>query len=365
MSRQLTVYNENKPCYDIWLEKDYSRLGELFEVLDLQKRKICIVTDSTVGPLYIGDVIGIAKDYASVVETFTFDAGEQSKNLDTVSDLYELLIKSHFDRKDILIALGGGVVGDLTGFAAASYLRGIRFIQMPTSLLAMVDSSIGGKTGVDFRGYKNMIGAFKQPTAIYMNLSVLATLTDAQYFSGYGEIIKHGYIKDSDYLVWIEEHTEALKQKELSALEEVIYRSCQIKKTVVENDPTEKGERALLNFGHTLGHAIEKLMNFSMLHGECVTIGLHAAAYISYKRGYISKAELEQVAACLTGLYLPVRLEKSLSADEIIRVSKSDKKMDGEYINFILLKEVGHAIMDKSVTEDEMRDALHYIGATE
>lgn len=186
-----------------------------------------------------------------------FEAGESQKNLDTVKMIYEKLILAKFDRKDLLVALGGGVTGDITGFTAATYLRGIDFVQIPTSLLAQVDSSIGGKTGVDFDSYKNMVGAFHMPKLVYINVSTLTTLSDEQFISGMGEIIKHGLIKDSAYFDWLIENHDRILARDKDVLMEMIRVSCNIKRVVVENDPTEKGDRALLNFGHTLGHAIE------------------------------------------------------------------------------------------------------------
>ncbi len=357
MSKVITVHYDKKPLYDITIEHNYDKLGEVLESLDTKGHRLCVVTDSTVGSHYLEEVVSIAKKHATEVISFTFEAGEQSKHLDTVGDLYEKLILAHFDRKDTLLALGGGVVGDLTGYTAATYLRGIRVVQLPTSLLAMVDSSIGGKTGVDFRGYKNMIGAFHQPAAVYMNLSTLRTLTDAQYFSGYGEIIKHGLIKDMDYFEYLNQHTDAINNRDLDIIEEVVARSCDIKRVVVENDPKEKGDRALLNFGHTLGHAIEKLMNFQMLHGECVALGMVAAAHICVKRGMITQADYDKICDMIKRLRLPVTVS-GLTAEDVVQVSKSDKKMDAGKIKFILLKEPGNAIIQSDVTDDEMKEAL-------
>ena len=357
MSKQITVHYENEPIYDITIEKDYGKLASIIKKQVDFEHKICVVSDSSVAAHYLEDVVNVAKECVSRVVSFVFPAGEESKNLNVVEDLYEQLIKEKFDRKDILLALGGGVVGDLTGFAAATYLRGIKVIQLPTTLLAMVDSSVGGKTGVDFRGYKNMVGAFHQPSAVYMNLSTLNTLTQQQYYSGFGEIIKHGLIKDTKYYSYIEQHLMELNNRNLDILEEVVAGSCNIKRLVVENDPTEKGERALLNFGHTLGHAIEKLMNFTLLHGECVSIGMVAAGYISLKRNMISKNEYESMYNMLKTLNLPVTVS-GLNADQIIMTSKSDKKMDAGKIKFILLDNPGNAIITKDVTDEEMKEAL-------
>lgn len=216
--QKMTVHYDGKPLYDITLANNYDGLEEVLQNFALQSHKICIVTDDTVGAHYAEKVKTIAQKAAAYVCVFSFPAGESSKTLDVIEDLYEVLIKAHFDRKDILLALGGGVVGDMTGYAAATYLRGIRVIQLPTSLLAMVDSSIGGKTGVDFRGYKNMVGAFHQPSAVYMNVSTLKTLTKEQYFSGFGEIIKHGLIKDMNYFDTIQKNIMALNDRDLSCI---------------------------------------------------------------------------------------------------------------------------------------------------
>lgn len=357
MSKLITVHYDSEPIYDITIEKDYSKLALVIKKQVASEHKICVVSDSSVAEHYLKDVVEIAEGCVSKVTSFVFPAGEESKNLNVVEDLYEHLIKEKFDRKDILLALGGGVVGDLTGFAAATYLRGIKVIQLPTTLLAMVDSSVGGKTGVDFRGYKNMVGAFHQPSAVYMNLSTLNTLTDKQYYSGFGEIVKHGLIKDTNYYLYIEEHLDELNMRDMDILEEVVAGSCNIKRIVVENDPTEKGERALLNFGHTLGHAIEKLMDFKLLHGECVSLGMVAAGYISMKRHMISEDEYSSILEMLKTLNLPVTVS-GLDIDRIIETSKSDKKMDAGKIKFILLDKPGNAVIQKDVTDDEMRESL-------
>ena len=234
MSEIITVHLDQKPIYDIVIEKDFSQLGTAFSRLNVTGRKICIVTDSNVGPLYAKAVQEVLETTGNQIFVYTFAAGEESKNLNTVQDLYEFLIENHFDRKDMLAALGGGVVGDLTGFTAATYLRGISFIQIPTSLLAQVDSSIGGKTGVDFRAYKNMVGAFHQPKLVYMNMSTLLSLDTRLFNSGFGEIIKHGLIKDAAYYRWLQNNAAKIQSKDYDALEQMIAGSCNIKREVVE-----------------------------------------------------------------------------------------------------------------------------------
>lgn len=356
----LTVLYDGKPSYDIKLEPDFGKLTDSIRNLGMENRKIMIITDSNVGSFYADELYKELAQIAKSVHVYTFAAGEKSKNLDTVSLCYEELISKSFDRNDVLIALGGGVVGDLTGFVAATYLRGIRFIQVPTSLLSMVDSSIGGKTGVDFKAYKNMVGAFHQPSLVYMNLNVLQTLPKAEYFSGMGEILKHGLIKDKNYFIWLQDHVEEISSKSFSTIKEMIYRSCLIKKVVVENDPKEKGERALLNLGHTIGHAIEKLKYFSLLHGECVSIGISAAAFLSKERGYITEEEYQNTLEALGRYHQPVNVS-GLSAEEIYEVTKLDKKMDSDKIRFILIKGIGNAVIDPTVSKSEMMNAIQSV----
>ena len=357
MSELITVHYNEKPIYDIAIEKDFSKLAMKVSELGISGRKLCIVTDSNVGEFYADEVKNELEKTGNAVFVYTFKAGEASKNLNTVEDVYEYLIINKFDRKDMIVALGGGVVGDLAGFTAATYLRGIDFIQVPTSLLAQVDSSIGGKTGVDFRAYKNMVGAFHQPRLVYMNLSVLGSLSERLFNSGFGEIIKHGFIRDKEYYTWLKENIQHIKSHDYDTLENMIAISCNIKRRVVELDPTEKGDRALLNFGHTLGHAIEKLKNFELYHGECVVLGMVAALEISRTRQLISDAEYEDAINTFKAYNFPVTVD-GISVEDVIKVSKNDKKMDAGKIKFILLDRIGNAYIDKTVTDDEMRAAL-------
>jgi len=360
VSRTLEINVDNQKAYEIRIEQDYSHLPEILQSLGLSNRKFMIISDCTVGKLYAKQIADILRPMAKSVHIYLFPAGEKSKNLDTVRDCYEHLIKGSFERKDILIALGGGVVGDLTGFVAATYLRGVRFIQLPTSLLAMVDSSIGGKTGVDFNAYKNMVGAFYQPILVYMNLSVLLSLSTKQYHSGMSEIIKHGLILDQNYYHWIKEHVEQIKAKDIPTLAEMIYRSCRIKKHIVEEDPKEAGIRALLNYGHTIGHSIEKLMDFKLLHGECVSVGMVSAAYISLKRNYIHTETYDDIKNTLQAFDLPITVS-GLQENDIFEITRLDKKMDSGQIKFILLKQIGEAVIDTIITEEEIRGAIQSV----
>lgn len=294
------------------------------------------------------------------MDLYTFPAGEASKNLDTVKNLYAFLIEHHYTRKDILAALGGGVTGDLTGYAAATYLRGIDFIQIPTTLLAQVDSSVGGKTGVDFEQYKNMVGAFHQPRLVYMNLNTLKSLPDDQFASGMGEVLKSGLIRDARFYEWTINHMSEIQERVYPVLVKMVRKCCEIKAAVVESDPTEQGERALLNLGHTVGHAVEKLKNFELLHGQCVALGTIAAAYISFKRGYLSTEEFYEIRDMNVGFDLPIFFN-GLENEAVLQTTKSDKKMDNGTIKFILLKKLGQAYIDKTVTDEEILEAIQFI----
>ena len=364
MQKLLSVKRDGEFEYKIIWENSFDALGQCLKDIGVSGRKACIVTDSNVDELYAPMLdAAIRKDF-SVVSKFIFTAGEQHKTLDTVRDLYTHLIDNKFERKDILIALGGGVVGDLTGFAAATYLRGIDFIQVPTTLLAQVDSSVGGKTGVDFDSFKNMVGAFLQPRLVYMNMSVLETLDKEQFACGMGEILKTGLLEDKTYFDWVITNHDAILAHDKDTLTTMIQKSCQIKASIVEEDPFEQGRRALLNLGHTLGHAIEKLKNFEMLHGQCVALGTVTAAYISYKRGYLTVADLETIEEANEMFDLPNRVY-GLAATDVLAASKSDKKMEEGKIKFILLKTIGEAFVDKSVTDDELKGAIEYISGGE
>lgn len=362
MAQRITVHLNGTAIYDIVLEDSFKPLAGEVEKLNLKNRKLCIVSDSNVASLYLEQLTDCLTPCCRQIDSFTFPAGEEQKQLSTVNQLYETLIHRHYDRNDLLVALGGGVVGDLCGFAAATYLRGIRFIQIPTTLLAQVDSSIGGKTGVDFQAYKNMVGAFHMPELVYTNTSTLLTLDNQQYLSGMGEIIKHGLIKDSDYYEWLKQHRAAIINRDLTVCEAMIAESNHIKRKVVEQDPNEQGERALLNLGHTLGHAIEKALNFQLLHGQCVAIGCIAAAYLSATRGHLSMAEVMDIRTVFQSFQLPVTIaDWALDFDQIIETTRSDKKMDSDTIKFILLHTIGEAYIDRSVTPTEMKEALAWL----
>ena len=365
MSTVLNVNYDKKPCYDIIINDSFEGLLEKVEELGFKGRKIAIITDTNVKPLYSNEILNILTPASDKIVVYAIPAGEENKNLSEIEKIYEVLIENHFDRHDLIVALGGGVVGDMAGFTAATYLRGISFIQIPTTLLAQTDSSIGGKTGVDFNGYKNMVGAFHMPRLVYMNLSCLGSLDAREYSSGMAEILKHGLIKDNKYYEWLINHFQEINERDPDTLVHMIKRSCEIKRDVVEADPTEQGERALLNFGHTIGHAIEKYMDLKLRHGECVALGSVAASFISYRRGYLSTEEYYEIRDMFVPFGLPITLPDDADAEKILKLTKSDKKMNGAQIRFILLKACGRAYIDTSVTDEEILSGIKELILTE
>ncbi len=360
MAERMTINYEEKPCYDIVFTQDFDLLADEMQALGTEGRRVAVIADSNTARLFGSTVCDILEGHCKEVLLHSFPAGEPNKTLDTVKGIYKALIEAKFDRKDLLVALGGGVVGDITGYAAATYLRGIDFVQIPTTLIAQSDSSIGGKTGVDFDGYKNMVGAFYMPKLVYMNISVLKELDDRQFYAGFAEVMKHGLIKDALFYEWLLDNMYEIHDRDSDVLLEMVMKSCTIKKLVVEKDPKEKGERALLNFGHTIGHAIEKAMDFSMLHGECIALGMVAAAYISWKHNWLSMDEYYEVRDMFVPFNLPISID-SIHPEEILQLMKSDKKMEAGQIKFILLKKVGKAVIDRTVTDDEVMEAVREI----
>lgn len=344
----------------IYFQNSFEQLRDAFASSSIRSKRLCIVGDTNTAPLYADSVKCVLKDIFDEVDIYSFPAGEENKNLETIKNLYSFLLERHYDRKDCLLALGGGVVGDMTGFTAATYLRGITFVQVPTTLLAQVDSSIGGKTGVDFMGYKNMVGAFHLPEFIYTNPVTLKTLSDREFTSGMGEVLKSALLADSSFFEWILDNMDGITEKDDRIILEMVRRTAEIKEAIVARDPKESGERALLNLGHTIGHAIEKNSNFSLPHGMCVGLGLIAAAAISHKRGYLEAEELYEIRDICVMFGLPMFAD-GIDSAEILRITKSDKKMTRGQIRFILLKEIGKAFIADDVTDEEILYGIDFV----
>lgn len=356
----LKVKREGDFYYPIYFKNSFKDLKDALAAEDLLGRQVCIVTDSHVAPLYLEQVQKALESASGKTAAFVFEAGEANKNLDTVQSLYQFLIKNKTDRKGLLVALGGGVVGDLTGFAAATYLRGIDFIQIPTTLLSQVDSSVGGKTGVDFQQYKNMVGAFHQPRLVYMNMETLKTLPPQEFACGMGEVLKTGLICDKEFFRAVCTNHREIHSLDNESLASVIQRCCQIKAAVVERDPREQGDRALLNLGHTVGHAVEKLKDFQLLHGQCVAVGMAAAAFISRSRGLLTEEEYQEILAGCRLYALPVDVE-GLQPEQVLEATRNDKKMEKGQIKFILMKGIGETFIDRSVSEQELLEGIREI----
>ncbi len=308
----------------------------------IKGRQILVVTNETVAPLYLEKTLAAFGDFqtASVI----LPDGEKYKNLDVLNQIFDTLLNQRFDRKTTLVALGGGVVGDMTGFAAACYQRGVPFIQIPTTLLAQVDSSVGGKTGVNHRLGKNMIGAFYQPQCVIIDIDTLQTLDERQLRAGLAEVIKYGLINDLAFFEWLESHAINLLAYESDALSFAIARSCQNKANIVEEDERESGQRALLNLGHTFGHAIETGMGYkNILHGEAIAIGMCLAAQFSARLGWINDNDVARIIALIDKMALPTRIPEHLTVEQILALMQVDKKVCDGKIRLVLLKALGAA----------------------
>ena len=308
-------------------------------------KRVAIVTNTTVGPLYLDKLVQILSDAGKQVKTIVLPDGEEEKNWSSLMRVFDVLLAEQCDRKTTLVALGGGVIGDLTGFAAATYMRGVPFIQVPTTLLAQVDSSVGGKTGINHPLGKNMIGAFYQPQAVIADTTTLNTLPARELSAGLAEVIKHGAIIDAPFFDWIEANISKLVAKDVSALAYAIQRSCEIKADVVRQDEREGGLRAILNFGHTFGHAIEAGLGYGeWLHGEAVGCGMVMAADLSHRLGFIDVATKERMSALVNAAGLPV-VAPNLGNERWQELMQVDKKNEGGQIKFILLKPLGTSVI--------------------
>jgi 3-dehydroquinate synthase len=289
-------------------------------------------------------------------------AGENSKNIKTVSAVWDEFQNASADRKSLLVSVGGGAISDLCGFAASTYMRGMDFIHVPTTLLAQVDASIGGKTGINFNEIKNLIGTFNQPAAVIIDIQTLSTLPDREFYAGFAEIIKHGLIQDEKYYNKVKNCSASCREDAI--LEDLIYGSCQIKASVVEKDEAEGGLRKILNFGHTFGHAIEVLSHNTerpLLHGEAISLGMVAEAKLSEFLGFITHKQVIDIEETLKNYNLPIRLDFDVSYEDIIKKISSDKKNSGTKVNWSLLKKIGKANYDQTASHEQVKEALQYI----
>ncbi len=325
--------------------------------LDLGHR-YAVVADSNVADILGEDFVRLLREAGLEADLFTFPEGEASKNMDTVISLAQEMLRQGYDRKSALIALGGGVTGDIAGFLASIYLRGVPYVQIPTSLLAQVDSSVGGKTGVDLPEGKNLLGTFYQPRRVYIDYGVLSTLPLEHLRNGLAEVVKYGCIWSAPLFAFLEEQAERLLVYDAEALEHIIYESCRIKAEVVSQDEREGGLRRVLNFGHTIGHAVEAAAGYTLLHGFCVAVGMVAAARLSEALGLAREGISQRLEALLQRLGLPTRVPEDISVEQILAFLKTDKKVWRGKLTFVLLKEMGKFIFYEDPPLDTVRSIL-------
>lgn len=327
----------------------------------LMRKQVAIVTNTTVAPLYLQVLADALQSSGVSVVPIVLPDGEQYKNSETLNLIYDALLQNRCERRTTLIALGGGVIGDLTGFAAATFLRGVSFIQIPTTLLSQVDSSVGGKTGINHPLGKNMIGAFYQPRLVLADIETLKTLPARELAAGLAEVIKYGLIRNGDFFVWLERNMDKLVALDPAAMSYAIYRSCQNKAEVVAADEHETGERALLNLGHTFGHAIENAMGYGVwLHGEAVAAGTVLAARFSRRLGWISEEDLSRIIHIFEAANLPTTAP-DLGVDKYLDLMGLDKKVVDGKIRLVLLKGIGKSVVTSEYDPDLLKETLGVI----
>tara|TARA_B100001250_G_scaffold298520_1_gene260016 strand:- start:4228 stop:5307 length:1080 start_codon:yes stop_codon:yes gene_type:complete len=331
--------------YEIYIGSGLLSTNKVFDD-NIISDQVLIVTNNIVAPMYLETVKTSLenKETASII----LNDGENQKNLDSFSKIIDKLIKHKFNRESYIIALGGGVIGDIAGFAAASYQRGINYIQVPTTLLAQVDSSIGGKTAVNHPKAKNMIGAFYQPKCVISDTDTLNTLPKREFLSGLAEVIKHSLIMDREFFYWLESNYEKVINYDEDALKFLIKKNCELKSSIVAKDETEKGIRALLNLGHTFGHALETMTGYDkLLHGEAVSIGISIISQISYELGLLNSNDLDRIINIFNKVSLPTKIDK-IDPEELIDCIYLDKKVNLSGLRLILLNQIGKASIEKA-----------------
>ncbi len=343
--------------YPIYIGEDLLNDKSYFEN-HINSKQLLIVSNETIAPLYLEKLQSTLHNYQ--IESYILPDGERFKSLQYYELIITELLKHRFSRNATLVALGGGVVGDITGFAAACYQRGVPFIQVPTTLLAQVDSSVGGKTAVNHSLGKNMIGAFHQPIAVIADTTVLDTLEDRELIAGLAEVIKYGLIQDYEFFVWLEQNIAKLLNRDKSALAYAIETSCLNKSKIVEEDEKESGRRALLNLGHTFGHAVETAQNYKgLLHGEAVGLGMLMAAEFSQRMSWIDSKVVSRIESILVKTGLPTSLPKSITLQQMLDNMAVDKKAKDGNIFFILLKAIGDAVITKDYDKQDLIDTIN------
>ena len=343
--------------YPIYIGIDLLSMKSLF-VDQIQGRQVMIVTNKTIAPLYLDKLTSILDGFN--VQSVILPDGEEFKTLETLNKVFDALLEAKFDRTSTLIALGGGVIGDITGFAAASYQRGVGFIQVPTTLLSQVDSSVGGKTGINHELGKNMIGAFYQPKAVIIDVNTLDSLSNQEFSAGMAEVIKYSLLGNADFLSMLEANIESIMARKKDLIIEVIFNCCQDKARIVELDEFEKGKRALLNLGHTFGHGIENAFGYgNYLHGEAVSIGMVMAAKLSKDEGNLSHEETLRVESILSKADLPISIKKTIDSETLITAMSLDKKSIDGKIRLVLLKSLGDSYLTDSYSNENFMKVVN------
>ncbi|MCU7914947.1 MAG: 3-dehydroquinate synthase [Candidatus Thiodiazotropha sp. (ex Gloverina cf. vestifex)] len=360
MIKQKLTVDLGERSYPIYIGEDVYADAEYYR-RHVPGSQVMVVTNETVAPLYLEKTLEALGD--SEVATVILPDGEIYKTLDVLNTVFTALLENRFTRKCTLVALGGGVIGDMTGFAAACYQRGVSFIQVPTTLLSQVDSSVGGKTGVNHALGKNMIGAFHQPLAVLADTSTLNTLDDRQLAAGLAEVIKYGLIADADFFVWLEQEMDGLLSRHQVKLATAIERSCRCKAAVVAADEKEAGQRALLNLGHTFGHAIETGMGYGeWLHGEAVAAGMCMAADLSCRLGWLSEQELERTKVLIARAGLPTDPPAQMSKEKFISLMSVDKKVLDGKLRLVLMDAIGTALVTDEFDMKKLSETLSEYG---
>lgn len=345
--------------YPIFIQKGLlTNIGANLKEKNIAKR-YAVISDDHVASLYGETLMASLAKQGLDAELITFPASEKSKNLDTISTLCSELASRNFDRKDGLIALGGGVPGDITGFLASVYLRGIPFVQVPTTLLAQVDSSVGGKTGVDIPEGKNLVGTFYQPQAVYIDTKVLQSLPKEELMGGLAEVIKYGVILDADLFKFLEIQREEILQLNDQVVPGMIARCCEIKAWVVEQDEREGDLRRILNFGHTIGHAVEAASDFTLIHGLAVAIGMRAAADLAVRGNLLEQKDADRLAQLISAFGMPVTIPTGMDRQRIKKYLKTDKKTVGGKVFFVLPTRIGQVAVTDQVTEEDIDAVLN------
>ena len=343
--------------YPIYIGRDLLDRSDLLNA-HVPGSQVMVVSNDVVAPLYVSRVIAALGNRQ--VDVFELEDGEQHKTLERFAQVIDRLAEKGHHRTTTVLALGGGVVGDMAGFAAASYQRGVNFVQVPTTLLAQVDSSVGGKTAVNLAAGKNLVGAFYQPSAVLADLGVLATLPDRELRAGLAEVLKYGVIEDAVLFDYIEANAAALLARDDDALSHVIRRSCEIKAEVVADDEREHGRRAILNFGHTFGHAIERCAGYGLLlHGEAVAIGMLMASDLSARMGLLEPAAAQRVRRVVEALDLPTACPPEIPVDDLMSAFRMDKKVVDGTVRFVLAREIGEVFVTEAIDPDALTSTLN------